>query len=268
MRRIHTRLPVKSSAFVPRRTSRHAPHPKPAGPSVANMNLSIVPQSQHVNWNSTWKIYYINLSHRQDRNTAMQNEFRAQGFDNAKDIQKIQATHGANLNLTVMRLAKQLEHPTMSRGEVGCYQSHVATWKRFLDDPTNMYGFVFEDDITFLTPTFALIMQDTLDKLEKQGTNWDVLYLSRYYYGEECHPHFWEGPEIIPGVYKPQHLGGGACGYVLSRTGAQKLINLAYPIKQPLDMMIFNDPSVICLSFKTFLVKPRNIADSETMRIV
>jgi glycosyl transferase, family 25 len=223
------------------------------------------PVAEH--WNAAWDIYYLNLAHRQDRKNALVRELQEQGINVEKYVHRIEAVHGATLNLNTLRQNGTLSAPNLTRGEVGCYLSHLAAWTRFLSRKDQKYAVIFEDDVTFINDPFVARLESAIQSLESQNITFDILFLSRNYYGEKIHPGFWQGPTLAPDVYQPINIAGGAQSYVLSREGAQKLLDKAKPIHLPLDMMLFKYPNIKCLSVKTFLAKPRNLKDSETQKI-
>ena len=201
-----------------------------------------------------------------DRRQAIQKEFAAQGIEE-DNIHCVNAIHGNTINIANLQAQGMLENRTLTRGQIGCYLSHVKAWEQFDQDVTQNYAFVFEDDITFIVPDFLEQMVNIIQQLEENKVQFDVLYLSRNYFGETFHPGFWTGPKVTPNVYKPNHMGGGAHSYVLSKEGAKKLLILSKPIKIPLDMMMLHEKTEK-LSVHTFMTKARNWDDSDTAHII
>jgi GR25 family glycosyltransferase involved in LPS biosynthesis len=118
-----------------------------------------------------------------------------------------------------------------SAGGVGCYLSHVNTWKKFLDRP-EPYLIVFEDD--------AKIPSGFVDKLYSAMR--DVSLLSQvpdvWYFRPTDYVTFFKAD----GKMKPKQIGPwdiNTCstftGYLLSKAGAKKLVEGAFPIDMHVD---------------------------------
>ena len=99
-------------------------------------------------------------------------------------------------------------------GQLGCACSHIALWSRIARE-TRELTLVLEDDVV-LVESFSQRLDDVLDDID--GT-WDILYL---FHHPECQP-----PDLV--TRSRLVVNGfptwGTVAYVLSRSGAQKLLH-------------------------------------------
>ena len=108
----------------------------------------------------------------------------------------------------------------LSKGSIGCIISHYRSWERLLSS-NNDIMLVFEDDVVIhfeyetLVNILSLIPQDC-----------DILYFgSRKWMSTGS-----EKGNIIE-IFKPFSIRRGAFGYLITKKGAQKLINQIFPIR-------------------------------------
>jgi GR25 family glycosyltransferase involved in LPS biosynthesis len=121
----------------------------------------------------------------------------------------------------------------MSRAEVAVAQSHINIWKKVADGNYE-YALILEDD-TWFRSWFAQNLDKAWSEIMKKNdekSQFDVLYVS---YLEVKHgaPKSFLSKNVFRPVRGLWHLSG----YVLSRKGAQKLINLL-PCRGPIDLWI------------------------------
>jgi len=108
-------------------------------------------------------------------------------------------------------------------GEVGCFMSHYILWNKLLNDNCEYY-LILEDDafLTFNNEILTNFFQSELPKI-------DLIYC------QSVSPNFPNGKKIfntinveqltaIPNGYYDLQLIEGTTGYILSKTGAQKLV--------------------------------------------
>lgn len=120
---------------------------------------------------------------------------------------------------------------TMTRGEVGCYLSHVRAWRQIVTDgaPT---AIVFEDDIgSDLSP---VRMRDALHLARRHASRFDLIYLGKCL--SEC-----GALRRIEGDLHEAH--GALCthAYLVSRRGAARLLGRlgAHPPAHPIDLDLY-----------------------------
>lgn len=119
--------------------------------------------------------------------------------------------------------------PTSS---IGCSISHMSVWKTFLQS-NKQYAVVFEDDIIF---TSTNLKSDISFYLSNTPTDFDILYLGCF--GSDPNNIFFNKTmdllnissnfsQINEYIIKPR-VALALHAYVISRSGAEKLINLLY----------------------------------------
>lgn|GEM_PF-302813 len=120
----------------------------------------------------------------------------------------------------------------MSRQEVAVARSHIAVWK-LIAGGSPLYTLVLEDDVYFRRD-FAKAFDRAWAELEHHGgaPAFDLLYLSY----EEART----GADMAPAsdeLLRPSRGLWQLSGYVLSKRGAQRLLNLL-PVRGPVDLWI------------------------------
>ena len=113
-------------------------------------------------------------------------------------------------------------------GTIGCYMSHIKVWKEFLKSGYK-YAIVMEDDINF-TPGE---LKTVIDDLKNTDRDWDIVSLNLAHDGW---PVFVDeigntGKNLVRYRRRVSLTG---C-YMLTRSGAVKLLKKALPIKMPVD---------------------------------
>lgn len=139
---------------------------------------------------------------------------------------------------------KTLDHKTIKKyttpfysifgpmSSIGCSISHMSVWKTFLQS-NKQYAVVFEDDIIFNSIN---LKSDISFYLSNTPTNFDVLYLGCF--GSDPNNTFFNTTmdllnissnfsQINNYIIKPR-VALALHAYVISRSGAEKLINLLY----------------------------------------
>lgn len=169
--------------------------------------------------------------------------------------------HGVNgAHLTEQKI-KGLYTPvnkynTLSRGELGCYLSHVTAWTKMVE--LNIpYALICEDDC--ITPSSAEVA-DALRDLEQMDRKWNVCLLAR-------DPRMSQNEVTYSKTRfcRPSRSWGLFC-YLISRQGARHLLNNALPITQPIDAFV----TAASLKGKYALVKDlcgRRAVRSDTVNI-
>ncbi|KMN13753.1 hypothetical protein TU86_12695 [Pseudomonas weihenstephanensis] len=128
----------------------------------------------------------------------------------------------------------ELDRPIrMSPAEIAVAQSHIDTWKRIAEGP-HSYALVLEDDI-LIERGFSGLLDTAWHEMEAadQGDpKFDMLYLSYKEVKHGARKHF-----ISDSVFRPERGLWYFSGYVLSRKGARKLLELL-PCRGPIDLWI------------------------------
>jgi GR25 family glycosyltransferase involved in LPS biosynthesis len=128
----------------------------------------------------------------------------------------------------------ELNRPiNMSRPEIAIAQSHIEVWKKIASGEQS-YCLVLEDDIWFRIGFCFHLDQawEEIDVGSKDVAAFDILYLS-YIEARHGAPKTFLSKNVFQPVRGLWHLSG----YVLSRKGASKLLNLL-PCRGPVDLWI------------------------------
>lgn len=194
-----------------------------------------------------YKIYYINLDKRQDRNKNFLKNFKLK-----IQTERFSAISGENIDIkslskdiiTDQGIADTLDknkdvYIYMTKGAIGCAISHKIIWEKVLNNKVDK-TIILEDDIII-----DEFFEEKLNKIYKQDSNLDLLYLG-------CH-NFQGGrynikrPEI---TIKPKKVFG-TFGYVINKKAAEELIKI-FPITNQID-------SEMCRAYKFLnvgIIKP------------
>ena len=125
-------------------------------------------------------------------------------------------------------LNKEQYYKPLSNGEKGCYTSHIRAWKILLESDAEKIV-VLEDDIS-LNDEFIKI----LDAIDKSDQEWDMIKLIGRERNEKI-----KSSENLLGTQKLiryNKIPSCTTGYVLSRSGAKKLISSRIPFGRPIDI--------------------------------
>lgn len=118
-------------------------------------------------------------------------------------------------------------------GAIGASLSHFKAWRGLLDAPGAAAVIVFEDDCA-IPADFRSRLELVLSSLEGVG-DWDVIQFqnTRFTGGETgCEP---ADPDVAPTPWQICKSLMGAHAYMVSREGARKLLERAYPIELHVD---------------------------------
>jgi GR25 family glycosyltransferase involved in LPS biosynthesis len=121
----------------------------------------------------------------------------------------------------------------MSRAEVAVARSHIGVWKTIAQS-TAPYALVLEDDVWFERGFGRVVDQawHEMEDADRTGPAFDVLYVSykevRYGAPKEL---------VSKNVFRPERGLWYLSGYVLSKKGAQALLELL-PCRGPVDLWI------------------------------
>ena len=120
----------------------------------------------------------------------------------------------------------------LSNGEKGCYASHLRSWQQLMDSDAPAMV-VFEDDVRLL-PDLPQALA-AIEALPTDGS-WDMIKL----YGREPEKIADQGP-LVQGslqLISYQRVPSFAAGYVISRSGARKMLEARVPFDRPVDVDI------------------------------
>lgn len=127
------------------------------------------------------------------------------------------------------QLNRRQYHQALRPGEIGCYESHRAVWQRFVDSGQPRVA-VFEDDIEIDGD-----LGRVLDTLARSPARWDLVKLiGRARERVQARFPLGRGRDLVSYRRLPSLTGG----YVLTRTGAQKLLARRQRFGRPVDVDI------------------------------
>lgn len=208
-------------------------------------------------------LYVINMKFRSDKRKRMTDELNKHNMT----AEFIDAIVGYNIDIDKMvsnNLINNKIHRPLRRGEIGCYLSHIKTWETFLKSD-NKYALILEDDAVFIDG-FREKFEELLVEID---TPFDVIYLN-----DNCEHHFGDkclyGKRKSKNLFNPGTVGYGLYGYLLSREGAKKLMDIALPIEMPIDdkiMIMYEKDELVGHKLINPYIFVASIVDSDTMNI-
>jgi hypothetical protein len=182
--------------------------------------------------------YVINLDRRPDRWTTFSAQPVLQEF---KKLQRFSAVDGSKLNvlgddrislhtrLNISKKYRRSHYEICTAGAIGASLSHITIWQEFLASDAQ-YVVVFEDDT--IVDQKALTYIDTL--IPKLPSSWDMWCLG-------THRWSFRGAPLVQGMskgwWKVEEFTG-AHAYVLSRRGAEILLQEPFPIETHIEYYI------------------------------
>ncbi|MFG6413231.1 glycosyltransferase family 25 protein [Roseateles sp. DC23W] len=174
-------------------------------------------------------IVYVNLARDADRRERLEAEFDRHGIV----AQRFDATlwtalpEQEQVKLYSPTLNQRQFHKPLVNGEKGCYASHLRTWQWLLDSEAAALV-VLEDDIA-LQPDFGRV----IEAIEALPPGWDMIKLiGRDKERPLRRRALVQGTELIDYRRVPSLTAG----YVVSRSGAAKLVATRIPFGRPIDV--------------------------------
>jgi GR25 family glycosyltransferase involved in LPS biosynthesis len=135
------------------------------------------------------------------------------------------------------------KHSSISKSEVGEIVTHASAWSEFLENKTHDLLLVIGDRVK-LHHTFVQKMKSILKAITEENTSWNGVYFfinpksTKSIRVVETSPKL-ELREIL-GVKKTTgHTCISSC-YIINRTFATYLLNIAFPIKTKLDTLLMS----------------------------
>jgi glycosyl transferase family 25 len=200
------------------------------------------------------KIFYINLDRRIDRNNFMKDLLNSYNLQ----YERISAVDGRKLDLDKLppniitkegiddaKNNNNRVYVPLTRGGIGCTLSHYNTWKRIATDKSINGALILEDDIDF-SLNFT---EDINNIMKNHPKDFDIIFIG-------YHPStfkYIQRNKIYNKLYFKSLKVYGLFGYIVSKKGAEKLLNI-FPITNQIDSEIpkhFN-------KINAYVIKPEN----------
>lgn len=176
------------------------------------------------------------------------------------------AVDGRNMNANEKEQSEKLFENNLSLGEKGCFLSHLALWKKIVNNG-NKYTLILEDD-AIINSDFLnhKKLQNLLNGLIEKTKVFDFMYIG----------HLMERPGKLINSYNQNitiHdtvLSRGTHGYLISYNGAKKLIehnnklleNKGTLYKKAIDEVILDNNSIKKVSIFPSLINQNQNLDS------
>src|SRR5262245_29183924 len=166
------------------------------------------------------RAFYLNLDREIVRRQAIEEQLRTIGLQAAR----IAAVDGSKPLPPTLSAYFSPNHQ-MDKGALGCYASHIKAWRHMLGENLP-YALVLEDD-AILAWDLPQFLADTLRALPR---GWDIVHL-----GTEPDRALCDVAQVgSRRLVQFSRVPPGTVGYLLSRAGAQKLLQ-AEPRVWPID---------------------------------
>ncbi len=193
--------------------------------------------------------YCINLKHRTDRWTAFSQQPAIQEIKRSWVFERFDAVAGSTVDIQTdtrisMRAKRNIkqkmrrDHEDINTvGAIGAYLSHTEIWKRVLNN-SEPYAVVFEDDAS--VPADFLerlkLAYSELNLLDGLPDIWAFSYPWSFYYRTKGRSLPQDVPENLRGNWILNSCPGGLGGYFITKEGAKKLLENAFPIDMHVDL--------------------------------
>uniref|UniRef100_A0AAY4B7Y0 Glycosyl transferase family 25 domain-containing protein n=1 Tax=Denticeps clupeoides TaxID=299321 RepID=A0AAY4B7Y0_9TELE len=245
-----------------------------------------IPPSDYLSFS---QIFLINLKRRLDRRQRMMNTLSVLGLEaTLTDAVDGKALNTSQLQALGIEMMPGYKDPysgrVLTRGEIGCFLSHHATWSQVVEQDLQKV-LVLEDDVRF-EPFFKRRLKAIMDDVEKSKLNWDLIYVGRKRMQVKQPEVSVEGVNnLVEADYSYWTLG-----YALSLQGARKLLRVQpfckmLPVDEFLPVMFNKHPNreymshfeqrdLLAFSVEPLLIYPTHytgepgyVSDTETSTI-
>ncbi|WP_392344156.1 glycosyltransferase family 25 protein [Pseudoalteromonas prydzensis] len=205
-------------------------------------------------------LYIINMQGCEERWYTTQTRLNSIGME----AERFSATVGKQLSETELQTwycpskNKKYYHRDLTKGEIGCYVSHMRIWQKMVDE--NIAVCVILEDDLFIQPHLKNVIEATLEL-----QHWDLIKLS----DNRDFP-FIDTATLQDGLtlgnYKKVPNGGQ--GYILSLEGAKKLLTRK-PFYRPVDvdMQFHSEVGLHIIGIKPYPVSEDRSFESEIANV-
>lgn len=210
------------------------------------------------------KIYYINLEEDFKKRKYFETEIQKSTFL-SKSCKRYEAVMGKNLDIRlipesivttkakndVIAKKQKLYGISLTYGSLACALSHNLIYQECQN--SNKPFFLLEDDVV-IYDNFDENLSNLLDQIEQNSLSFDILYLG---YNEI--PGF-QKKIINDFVSRPRGLITGLYGYIISNTGAKKLLDYIFPLYKQIDSCISDNADKFDLLCATHKILDVNVS--------
>jgi GR25 family glycosyltransferase involved in LPS biosynthesis len=195
--------------------------------------------------------YCINLKNRTDRWNTFSSQLAIEKIKAKHNFERFEAVSGSTVDVqndsrislrtkrNIKESARREHSDINTAGAIGCYLSHTDLWRKVADG-SEPFAVIFEDD-TELPDDFLEIFESCFqDKnlLPDMPDIWTFSYGWWFYYDAKGVKYPQNVPENIRGPWVLNTCPGGLNGYFITKEGAKKLLDMAFPIDMHVDMYI------------------------------
>ena len=139
----------------------------------------------------------------------------------------LSGVHGERLDLKQIPSKLPL-HNKLTRGEVGCYLSHMCVWKQIVQN--QQPALIVEDDAILDTSTLQQI-RDLYQRIVTMDPDWDVIQVGR-------NERFLRNVRVFQDNIAVPGRSWGLAAYYVSPKGARRLLATAMPIQCAVDIYV------------------------------
>lgn len=195
--------------------------------------------------------YCINLKNRTDRWETFSSQPAIHEIKAKHHFERFEAVSGSTVDVqndsrislrtkrNIKESARREHSDINTAGAIGCYLSHTDLWRKVADG-SEPYAVIFEDDTRLPDNFLATFERCFYDKnlLPDMPDMWTFSYGWWFYYDAKGEKYPQDIPENIRGPWILNTCPGGLNGYFITKEGAKKLLDTAFPIDMHVDMYI------------------------------
>lgn len=224
-----------------------------------------------------YKTLCVNMLRRPDRKYNMVNLFEQNDITN---YEFFEAVDGSKLEPT-KEIQQLFLHNDFGyrKGFIGCALSHYKIWQQLVADPVNDFYLVFEDDIIDMDNNYMGRLNQLVTQMKKRLP--DVLFLGYFMFPDNFkkYSHLYDKSDrenIVIDPLKKDVCIGGTFNYLVSKTGARKLLQYANTehIRHGIDYFMKIVPGLnVCetqphIAFSEWVQTSNSVVDSDIQKDV
>ena len=186
-----------------------------------------------------YKIFCINLKRRKDRREKMEKIFMESSINNYQFFEAVDKFDVENH--PYIYLFKHSNNNVHRRSFIGCALSHFSIWKELVSDNVHDIYIILEDDIR-LSDNFKFHLDEYIKKIDD---NMNIILIGmtvdKSMYIQSRNKYLHDTSYSIHPLTRALY-GGGAFGYIITKKGAEEILNYIYinGIKIAIDYVMYN----------------------------